>query len=150
VSVGPIDLYFLEKSKAGLVLLLCKPAYFFVGSAFLVIELVGREGKNFKAFVKQVVVELGKARIIFAGEGSLGGHIDDKDGFFATVDGEVDVVALDVGGLKLEKGLGLLLVEVVRGLVKEAQPGYSSHLRSENNSNHNSYFHQFVSFQQKN
>jgi len=128
VRVGSVDVYLFEEGEAGLILLLGEPAYLFIGTCLLIVKLVGREGQDLEAFVEEVIVELCEASVVFGGERSLGGHIDDQDGLLPSVNREVNMVAFDVLGRELKEGLGFLLVEVVGGLVVEAQSSHGSHL----------------------
>ena len=128
MSIVPINLYLLEQCKTSLILLRSKFVNFLIGSCLLVEELIGRECQHFQTPSSKLVVHFSETCVVFGGQGSLGGYVDNEDSFFLLVNGEGYVVAIDVIGFEVEERGGVAFVDAVFGLVVEHELGNRSHL----------------------
>ena len=75
VSVGAIDVDFLEDRELSSILLSGKSPDLLVGARLLLHELVAGEGKDFESLVLQLAVHVHQLSVVGVRQSSLGGHV---------------------------------------------------------------------------
>jgi hypothetical protein len=128
VRVGAVDLDLLEEREIGLETILDEAFNFLIGACFLVVDIVGGEGQNLKAFAAEFVIQLREPLVVGRGHCSLGSNVNDQDGFFPFVNRKINNLSIDVLSLEIEEGLGPFLFEEVFALLIEAELCQCSHL----------------------
>jgi len=110
VGVDPIDFYFFKDGEGRIEFAFCKLAYISIRSIFLIVELVDRKGQDLEIFTAELVIHFSQGFVVFVGERTLGGHIDDKKGFFASECREVNIVSIDVVCSQIEERFHLHVI----------------------------------------
>lgn len=78
MGFGTIHVNFTKHGELGAILLLCEFFDCSLISWLLFFELVARESKNFETLVSVLLVDLNHLLVVFVGQASLSGNVDNK------------------------------------------------------------------------